>query len=206
MTARQTPKPSLSEAADAVIPDAGSLPTDSVLVGRIREAWGIAGAFRVEPFNDPHDSVLRATKRWWLVPGPDRLSSVRPGLSAPEQVRQIRISRCRVHGDGLVAQSASVPDRTAAEALKGFQVYLSRADFPRASSGEYYWIDLIDCQVFGQGDVLLGTVSALDDHGAHPILIIVEGDHERMVPFVDQYIVNVDLPSRRIRVDWHPDW
>ena len=206
MTARQTPKSSLSDPASTGGSDTVSLPGDSVLVGRIREAWGIAGAFRVEPFNDPQNSVLRATKRWWLVPGPDRPSSVRPGVAGPEQARQIRISRCRVHGDGLVAQSVSVPDRTAAEGLKGFQVYLSRADFPKASSGEYYWIDLIGCQVFGQQDVLLGTVSALDDHGAHPILVIVEGDHERMVPFVDQYILNVDLPARRIQVDWHPDW
>jgi len=206
MTARRTSEPSLPDTADASAPDSAGLPTDSILVGRIREAWGIAGAFRVEPFNDPQNSVLRATRRWWLVPDPDRSSSVRPGVAGPDQARQIRISRCRVHGDGLVAQSVSVSDRTAAEVLKGLQVYVSRADFPRASSGEYYWIDLIGCQVFGQQDVLLGTVSALDDHGAHPILIIVEGDRERMVPFVDQYILNVDLPSRRIQIDWHPDW
>lgn len=206
MTARRTPEASPPELADTAVPDSDRLPNDSILVGRIREAWGVAGAFRVEPFNDPQHSVLRAARRWWLVSASDRSSAVRAGVAGVERVRQIRISRCRVHGDGLVAQSASVPDRTAAEALKGFQIYLSRADFPKASADEYYWIDLIGCQVFGQQDVLLGTVSALDDHGAHPILIIVEGDRERMVPFVDQYILNVDLPARRIRVDWHPDW
>jgi 16S rRNA processing protein RimM len=99
-----------------------------------------------------------------------------------------------------------VADRTAAEALKGLEVHVSRADFPKPAEGEYYWIDLIGCAVRGQHDAALGSVSAIDDHGAHPILILVDGEHERLVPFVGHYIVAVDLEARLIRVDWHADW
>jgi 16S rRNA processing protein RimM len=31
-------------------------------------------------------------------------------------------------------------------------------------------------------------------------------DQERMIPFVSVYIDNVDLPGRRITVDWQPDY
>lgn len=182
------------------------MPADTIAVGRVLNAWGIAGSFKVEPFNSLHDSVLRTARRWWLVPQPDRVSSVRAGTSAGGAPREYRITRCRVHGGSFVAQAQGVSDRTAAEALKGLEVRVSRADFPQPADGEYYWIDLIGCEVRGQDDVGLGTVTALDDHGAHPILVIVDGERERLVPFVGDYIVSVDLEARLIRVDWHADW
>ena len=182
------------------------MPSDTIAVGRIRGAWGIAGSFKVEPFNSLHDSVLRTARRWWLVPAPDRVPGVRAGLPAGAVAREFRITRCRVHSDALVAQAHGVADRTAAEALKGLEVHVSRADFPKPAEGEYYWIDLIGCAVRGQHDAALGSVSAIDDHGAHPILSIVDGERERLVPFVGHYIVAVDLEARLIRVDWHADW
>jgi len=182
------------------------MPADTIAVGRIVSAWGIAGSFKVEPFNSLHDSVLRTARRWWLVLSPDRVSSVRAGVSTGSAPREYRITRCRVHGASFVAQAQGVSDRTAAEALKGLEVRVSRADFPQPADGEYYWIDLIGCAVRGQDDVALGSVTALDDHGAHPILVIMDGEHERLVPFVGDYIVSVDLEARLIRVDWHADW
>jgi 16S rRNA processing protein RimM len=182
------------------------MPADTIAVGRIRGAWGIAGGFKVEPFNSLPDSVLRTARRWWLVPVPERETGVRAGLPAGAVAREFRITRCRVHSDALVAQAQGVADRTAAEALKGLEVHVSRADFPKPAEGEYYWIDLIGCAVRGQDDAALGLVSAIDDHGAHPILSIVDGERERLVPFVGHYIVAVDLEIRLIRVDWHADW
>ncbi len=131
---------------------------------------------------------------------------VRPRSSAKAVASEYRITRCRIHSDTLVAQAQGVSDRTAAEALKGLEVHVSRADFPKPAEGEYYWIDLVGCAVWGQNDIVLGSVSALDDHGAHPILIVVDGERERLVPFVGDYIVAVDLEARLIRVDWHADW
>jgi len=209
-----TKRPSAA-ATEPVRPDASSathrpdtsLPADAIAVGRIRDAWGIAGSLRVEPFNAPRESVLRSVRRWWLVRGADPARPVAaPGPMPTALARELTITRCRVQGDWLVAQAQGVADRTAAETLKGFEIHVSRADFPRPDSGEYYWIDLIGCSVRGQQDAALGTVAALDDHGAHPILIIQDGERERLVPFVGDYIVEVDIGARLIRVDWHPDW
>lgn len=181
---------------------------DRITVGVVRDAWGIAGAFKVEPFNRPQDSVLRSARRWWLRrPAPSttgRAPPPSPAAGATEE--SLRILRCRVHGESLVAQAEGVSDRNAAEALKGALIDIARTDFPRTASGEYYWVDLIGCTVLGQHDVRLGEVIALDDHGAHAILIVRDGDTERMIPFVEHYLINVDLVARSIAVDWHPDW
>lgn len=181
---------------------------DRITVGVVRDAWGIAGAFKVEPFNRPQDSVLRSARSWWLRRSAPSAITGAANASPPtdESARRLHIVRCRVHGDALVAQAEGISDRNAAEALKGAWIDIARADFPRAAAGEYYWVDLIGCTVLGQQGARLGEVIALDDHGAHAILIVRDGDTERLIPFVEHYLVSVDLVGRSIAVDWHPDW
>ena len=176
---------------------------DRIAVGVVRSAWGIAGALRIEPFNEARESVLKSIRRWWLEPNPQFLPTP---SSAQRSSLELRVKRCRVHGEWLVAQAESIDDRTQAEALKGMLVKVDRADFPRAGAGEFYWVDLIGCDVIGSKQASLGKVVALDDHGAHAILVVRDASQERLIPFVESYLESVDLEGRRIVVQWDPEW
>ena len=47
--------------------EAADLPSDAIEVGRISDAWGIKGWFRVLPYSaDPE--ALFSSKRWFLMP------------------------------------------------------------------------------------------------------------------------------------------
>ena len=97
--------------------------------------------------------------------------------------------------------------REVAEALRGCEVAVSRADFPPAGRDEFYWVDLIGCQVSTPEGVALGVVDAVDDHGAHPLLRLRADDgRERLIPFVDAHVPVVDVAGRRIVADWDPDF
>ena len=48
----------------------------------------------------------------------------------------------KAHGKGLVAKLSGIDDRDQAEALAGFEIIVSRSQFPQAEVGEYYWADL----------------------------------------------------------------
>jgi 16S rRNA processing protein RimM len=103
-----------------------------------------------------------------------------------------------------------VDDRTAAEALRGARIFISRSSFPTASPDEYYWVDLIGLQVLNRQDEFLGTVRELLSTGPQTVLVMdyeVDGKpQERMIPFVAAYVDDVDLAGRRIRVDWQTDY
>lgn len=186
-------------------PDSPAVPTDLVTVGRIVDSYGVRGWVKVEAYNDTHDSVLGRVRRWWVRPS----SAARgPSLIARTVTPVPRdIERVRSHSGILVAKPVGSEDRDSAIALKGFEVLASRADFPAGEDGEYYWGDLIGCQVGNPAGQDLGQVFAVEDYGAHPILRLqVEGGPERMIPFVSVYIVSVDLPAKRIVADWSPDY
>lgn len=183
-------------------------PDDAVEVGRIVDAWGVKGWIKVQPYSaDPQ--ALFSSKRWFLQPPEDRFAKPRPP-GAPAWPSLLRVSQSKDHGDVIVAQVHDVADRSAAEALKGGRVFVSRASFPTAEADEFYWVDLVGLAVVSRAGELLGQVVDLLDTGAHSVLRIEDRSGakpvERLIPFVDAYVDAVDLPGKRITVDWSPDW
>jgi len=187
--------------------ESAALPPDAVELGRVQEAWGIKGWVRLHSHSaDPE--VLLAAKRWFLLPPEARFAR---GFDAFSGVVTVAIDEVKTHADGLVARIDPIADRNAAEALKGCRIHVSRADFPVAKGDdEYYWVDLIGLDVVNREGVHLGVVRDLLPTGPHSVLCLEysEGDKqlERMIPFVSVYVDQVDLPARRITVDWQPDY
>ena len=182
--------------------EAADLPADAIEVGRITDAWGIKGWFKVLPYSvDPQ--ALFSSKHWFLMPA-------KKGAKTFPGVARLTISEAKVHSDTVVASAHEVDDRNAAEALRGARVFVSRSSFPTAEKDEYYWVDLIGLCVVNREGVALGTVKELLSTGAQTVLVMdyqQDGKMiERMIPFVSVYVDDVDMPARRINVNWQPDY
>jgi 16S rRNA processing protein RimM len=84
---------------------------------------------------------------------------------------------------GAIARFAQVPDRTAAEALRGTTLTVPRAALPALEEGEYYFADLIGLSAVSEGGRALGTVVAVENFGAGDVLEIERPNGKRfMVP------------------------
>ena len=180
-------------------------PVDALEVGRIGEAWGLKGGFRIQPFADPPEA-LSAAKRWFLQ---SPAGAIHLPLGATRLPSSLRISSMRAQADGYVAVSPDVADRTAAEALRGARVFVPRSGFPAVGIDEYYWTDLIGLAVINRDDVELGKVVGLLDTGPQSVLRVqpdVAADAERLIPFVSAFVDSVDLSAGRIVVDWGLDY
>ncbi|MDR6214550.1 ribosome maturation factor RimM [Paracidovorax wautersii] len=179
------------------------LPADAVEVGRIADAWGVKGWFKVLPYSTAPEALF-SSKRWYLLPSEKGAKSffAGPVLLAVRQARE--------HSDSVVASAQGVDDRDAAEALKGARVFVPRSSFPTAAEDEYYWVDLIGLAVVNREGVALGAVRELLATGPQTTLVLAyEQDGkaaERLIPFVSAFVDKVDLAERRITVDWQPDY
>lgn len=182
--------------------DAADLPADAVEVGRIADAWGVKGWFKVLPHSaDPQ--ALFSTKRWFLQPS-ERGPKVFSGTVL------LRVREAKEHSDAIVARADEVQDRSAAEALKGARIFVPRSSFPTAGTDEYYWVDLLGLDVVNREGVALGRVKDLMSTGPQTVLVLeyeAEGKpQERLLPFVSAFVDRVDLPGRLITVDWQADY
>ena len=190
-----------------------SLPADAVEVGRLAEAWGIKGWLHVHSHSaDPQ--ALFYSKEWFLCPPEGRYAR---GFGAFDGVVSVTVDEIKDHAKGIVAMLAGLPDRTAAEALKGARIFIARQHFPPADDGEYYWVDLLGLDVVNREGVHMGVVKDLLPTGPHSVLCLdyVQGPDageaagkpaERLIPFVSVYVDKVDLAARRITVDWQADY
>lgn len=213
------PRPAQDGVDDAVLQNDASA-VDLVEVGRVVDAYGVKGWIKIEPFAPAPDSVLLATKRWWFTPPERRGAAAVPpsqrarAATAPAGPQSVRIERARVHTNTVVAKPEGCEDRDAALALRGTVVSVARADFPRPAEGEFYWVDLVGCRVENRAGTVLGTIASVDDHGAHAVLTVIDPDHpdadgrpaERLIPFVEQFVGEVDIAARRVVADWELDW
>ncbi len=182
--------------------EAVQLPADAVEVGRIADAWGVKGWFKILPYS-AHPEALFSSRRWYLQPS-------ERGAKTFAGTVKLAIIEAKEHSDSVVASAHDVPDRSSAEALRGARIFISRASFPTAGADEYYWVDLIGLEVRNREDLLLGNVRELLSTGPQTVLVIEyleDGKlQDRMIPFVSAYIDDVDLAARRIRVDWQADY
>ena len=179
-----------------------SLPGDAVEVGRILDAWGIKGWFKIQPHSASPEALF-SSKRWFLQAS-DR------GPRAFDGTVLLKIREAKEHADSVVATAQDISDRSAAEALKGARIFVSRASFPTPATDEYYWVDLLGLEVVNREGFFLGVVKDLMSTGPGTVLVLQwqEGDKvsERMIPFVSAYVDAVDLNARRITVDWQADY
>ena len=141
-------------------------PDDAVEVGRILGAWGVKGLIKVQPFSsDPQ--ALFSTKRWFLK-APQEAAAPLVGALAAHPL--LKVIQAKEQGEVVVATVQDLQGRDAAQALRGARVFVSRASFPTAGQGEYYWVDLIGLTVVNRQGVVLGDVVGLMETGAHDVL------------------------------------
>lgn len=181
---------------------AAELPADAIEVGRIQDAWGIKGWFKVLPHSaDP--AALFSAKCWFLLP-------TERGPKTFTDVASLTVRESKLHSGTVVASALGIDDRSAADALRGARIFLPKSNFPATQKDEYYWVDLIGLDVVNREGENLGQVSELLSTGAQTVLVIdqVQGAEsvQRMIPFVAVYVDDVDLKQRRILVDWHSDY
>ena len=183
------------------------LPADAIEVGRIADAWGVKGWFKVLPHSVSPEALF-SSKCWYLQPS-GRGAKTFSGTVC------LSIKEAKEHSVSVVAAAHEVPDRNAAEALRGARIFVARSSFPTPGKDEYYWVDLIGLSVVNREGLALGAVKELLSAGPQTVLVLEYANpgetgatqtRERMIPYVSAFVDGVDLTARRITVDWQPDY
>lgn len=166
---------------------------DIVVLGRLADPYGIRGWVRLYPFGDDPLGWAEMPILWLgKENGP---------------WREVGLKGLKAHGDGVVVMLDGVPDRNAAEALKGMLVGAPREALPTPGEDEFYWADLVGMEVVNTRGERLGKVAGLLETGANDVLrVAAEEGPERLLPFVDAVVLEVGKEAGRITVAWESDW
>ena len=156
-----------------------------VCIGAIAGPHGVHGLVRVKSYTaDPED-----------------VAAYGPVMDAAGK-RRFRIELAGAARDMLLARIEGVTDRTAAEALRGVELYVERGRLPAPEADEFYHADLIGLPARSPDGSEIGTVTALYDYGAGDMIEIrVEGGRVELLPFSKAVVPEVDLERGFVVID-----
>ena len=177
--------------------------TNMVVMGRIVAPYGVFGWLKVVPDTEAFDGLFDYDT-WWLGKGNDW--------------RELLVETAKVHNDVLVVKLKGIDDRDAAMACKGKQIAVPRSQLPEPEDDAYYWSDLIGLRVENKQAVDFGCIVDVFETGANDVIVVqseaTEPDgeqakskpQERLLPFVADVVLEVDLPYKTMLVDWDADF
>lgn len=151
--------------------------TRDVLLGVVIGATGLKGEVKVKTFTET----------------PDKLAAY--GRLHAKDGRSFNVLRLRrAKGDEAVAALEGITDRTLAEALKGTELFVSRAALPEAEPGEFYHADLVGLRAEDGEGRTLGTVCAIHNYGAGDVIEIARPDGDTlMLPFTREIVPEIHI-------------
>ena len=165
--ARPTPNPSREREGDS---RANPVTSPDIVLAAVTGAHGVAGEVRLKLFGDDVDA-----------------------LKAHKTFNDGQLTASKIRSDnkgGAIARFAEVPDRTAAEALRGTLLSVSRDALPPLEEGEFYHADLIGLPVVTTAGAAVGHVIDVANYGATDIVEIAhdpvpeKGPKTFMVPMI----------------------
>jgi 16S rRNA processing protein RimM len=169
-----------------------SIPENLVEMGYIAGPFGIQGWVKIKATTEYTDSLDDYEQIYLRLPN--------------KQIVAKTIEKSAARDGMFHAKLDGVSDRDAAFALRGATVCVSRDDFPEPDEDEYYWVDLIGLTVINQQGETLGIVKDLMETGANDVIVVRDNQIERLIPFVAQFVIDVNLEKRQIIVDWGLDY
>ena len=146
------------------------------LVGRVNRSHGLKGEIKVVPLLGAKEDFGNYG-RVALVAADGRMTAL------------LDIDRSRVQGTQVILKLATIDNKSEADLTAGMGVLCSRLDHPpQREDGSAK--ELIGQQVVTVEGVSVGIVDKVSRTGAHPIMIVVNGNDEILIPIVDEMIVD----------------
>jgi 16S rRNA processing protein RimM len=119
--------------------------------------------------------------------------------AGPGSVREINLENYWLHKGRIVLKFAGVDSIGDAELLRGLSVAIPMSERAELTDGSVYISDLVGSTVFDLNSTLVGVVEDFD-RGAGLLAVKTANGGEVLIPFVEAYLVKIDLAAKRIEM------
>lgn len=156
-----------------------------VKIGFVLKPQGVRGEIKVEPLTD----------------NPDRFYDLDKVMCQGKQIKQSYIvESCAVRMGSVYLKLQGIHDRTAAEALRGSYLCVSKEHAIELPEGHHFIFDLIGCEIIDTMGQRLGILKEILQNGAADVYVI-KGERGCLLPALRRLIVSEDIESKQIIVD-----
>lgn len=155
-------------------------------IGEIVTTHGLKGWLKLHPYN-PETRSLQTAKTLYLEKGEAHLAR--------------ELEAARPWKRDFLVKLRGIDDIAAAERLVGCRVEVAEEELEPLRPGEYYYHQIIGCDVFDSGGRWLGRITRLWSKPGGDLYVVSGSEKEWLVPAAKEFLARVDLASRRVIVE-----
>jgi len=146
----------------------------------------------------PESESIEAVERIFLADG-----DVASADTA--DAREYRIVDVASVGQGAIrVMLDGITDINLAQLLKGKNVFAAQNDLPSPADNEFYYRDVIGCEVFLTDGVRVGVVEEIIATGANDVFVVRGDGKEVLVPVIEDVVKEIDVEGKRILIEAIP--
>jgi len=159
---------------------------EKLLIGQIARPFGIKGEVKIKLFTDFADQRFAIGNTLQVI--------------KDDFKQEVVVASFRMHQGFALILFKDVTSINDIEHLRNAQIFIDSSAIHTLEDGEFYYFQLNQCQVISDEGQVLGTVTEVIDSKAHPILRIKTDHKDLLIPYVDAFILDVNLEKNIITV------
>ena len=165
-----------------------------ITIGRVGAPYGLKGWSKLQSFTDPQTTICRYLEGWLQLPHQTSWQPYKATIKPLSKILLIKFP----------------DDETPEEARKltGAMIAIQREMLPNLKKDDYYWSDLEGITLITETGIDLGQLAYFIPTGANDVMLVKNklDKKERLIPYIEDVVITIDLERQEMRVNWDPEF
>ncbi|MFB4162639.1 ribosome maturation factor RimM [Alteribacillus sp. JSM 102045] len=159
-------------------------------VGKIVNTHGVRGEIKVLPITDFEEERFALGKELYL------------SHERQQDKEKVTVKNVRTHKQFVLLTFEEYSTLDEVERWKGGLIQVPEEDLLELEEGEFYYHEIIGCQVYSEDGELLGEVREIISPGANDVWVVKpnKGKKDIMIPYIEDVVKSVDKDNKKIIV------
>lgn len=117
-------------------------------------------------------------------------------------IREVVVQSYRNHKNFLLVKFEGIDSVEKAEKLKNLQIKINSDEVGELEENEFYFHQIIGCEVFDENDKNLGEIIDILTPGANDVWVIKgENGREILIPYIEDVVKKIDITSKKVNIE-----
>ena len=117
-------------------------------------------------------------------------------------IREVVVQSYRNHKNFLLVKFEGIDSVEEAEKLKNLQIKIDSDEVEELEENEFYFHQIIGCEVFDENDKNLGEIIDILTPGANDVWVIKgENGKEILIPYIEDVVKKIDIISKKVNIE-----
>ncbi|MBR7879972.1 MULTISPECIES: ribosome maturation factor RimM [Bacillus amyloliquefaciens group] len=158
-------------------------------VGKIVNTHGIKGEVRVISKTDFAEERYKPGNTLYLF-----------AEGAAEPIK-VTVSAHRLHKQFHLLQFKEMPSLNEVEHLRNMVIKVPEEDLGELKEDEFYFHEIIGCEVVSEDGELIGTVKEILTPGANDVWVVArKGKKDALIPYIASVVKDININEKKIKI------